>query len=72
MTKKYANTHTHRHNHGVVDSLGDSDSASMFRTVAVGRAERLVDGHRETSPLASVVALGRGWDGHECDGVRDP
>lgn len=44
----------------------------MFRTVAAGGAERLVDGHGETSPSASVVALGRGWDGQECDRVRDP
>lgn len=55
-----------------MDSLGDSDSVSMFRAVAVGGAERLVDGHRETSPSASVAALGGGGDGHECDGVRDP
>lgn len=62
----------HQHKHGQMDSLGDSDSVSMFRTVAVGRAERLVDGHRETSSSASVVPLGGCWDGHECDRVRDP
>lgn len=61
-------THTHR----LIYSLGDSDSVSMFRTKAVGRAERLVDGHRETPPPAPVVALGWGWDGHKRDGVRDP
>lgn len=44
---------------------------SMFRTVAVGWAERLVDGNRETSPSAAVVAFGGGRDGHECDRVRD-
>lgn len=60
------------HKHEQIDSLGDSDSVSMFRAVAVGWAERLVDGHRETSPSASVVALGGGWDGHECDSVGDP
>lgn len=57
MTTEYANTHTHGHKHGLVDSLGDPDSVSMFRTEAAGRAERLVDGHGETPPPAPVVAL---------------
>ena len=55
-----------------VDSLGHSDSVSMFRTEAAGRAERLVDGQGEAPPLAPVVPLGCGGEGHERDGVRDP
>lgn len=43
----------------------------MFGTVAIGRAQRLIDGHRETSAPASVVALCGGRDGHQSDGVRD-
>lgn len=58
--------------HREKDSLGDSDGVSMFRAVAVGGAERLVDGHRETPPPAPVVALSGGWDGHQSDRVRDP
>lgn len=57
--------------HGQTDSLGDSDGVSVLRAVAIGWTEWLVDAHRETSPSASLVVFGGGWDGHECDGVRD-
>lgn len=69
---KNLHTHKHKDTHEQADSLRDSDCVSIFRTVAVGRAERLVDGDGETPPPASVVALGQRWDGHERDGVRDP
>lgn len=52
-------------------SLGDSDSVSMLRAVAIGGAEWLVDGHWETAPSAPIVALSGGWDGHQRDSVRD-
>lgn len=45
---------------------------TAFRAEAAGRAERLVDGDRETPPPASVVALGQCRDRHQRDGVRDP
>lgn len=65
-------THFFPQRHGQMDSLGDSDSVSMFRAVAVDRAERLVNGHRETPPSASVVSLGGGGDRHQRDRVRYP
>lgn len=65
-------TYKHTDTHEQADSLGDSDCVSVFSAVAVGWAERLVDGDGETPPPASVVALGQRWDGHERDGVRDP
>lgn len=45
---------------------------SVLGAVAVGGAERLVDGHGEASASPPVVALGRGRDGDQGDGVRDP
>lgn len=46
--------------HAVVSPLnllGDPESVSAFLTEAIGRADRLVNGHRETSALAFAAAV---------------
>lgn len=54
------------------NSLGHSDSAFLLWAEAVGRDERLLDGHGETPPLGLLAAVGGGRDGHQRDSVRDP
>lgn len=56
-----------------LDLLGDSESMSILLTEAIGRADRLVNSHREpsTSSLEFVGAIIWAWDGHERDSMRD-
>lgn len=54
-----------------LDLLGDSESMSFLLTEAIGRADRLVNDHREPSALVFIGAIIWARDGHERDGMRD-